>query len=60
MKKPLSRAWFTVRSGLWRVAEAAGFGLLVLAVWMVHPIAGLVAAGLALLNYAYGGKRRQK
>lgn len=41
----------------WRhAAELAGFALLAVAAWEVHPVAGLVAAGSVLLLYGNGGK----
>ena len=40
---------------LWEsMAELGGWGLLVTAVALVNEVAGIAAAGLVLLNYAYG------
>ncbi len=37
------------------MAEVAGFGAICYAAWGIHEVAGIVAVGLVLLNYAYGG-----
>lgn len=38
-------------------AELMGYALLVVAAYLVHPIAGIVAGGLVCLNYGLGGRR---
>lgn len=37
-----------------RVLEVIGFGLLGVAGWLIHPSLGLLVAGVAALNWAYG------
>ncbi len=37
------------------MAEVAGFGAICYAAWEIHEVMGIAAAGLVLLNYAYGG-----
>lgn len=39
------------------VLEAAGLALIALGLWLAWEPLGVIAAGLALLNFAYGGDR---
>lgn len=39
------------------VLEVAGLGLIAAGCWLAWEPLGLVAGGLALLNFAYGGER---
>jgi len=38
--------------------EAAGLALIAAGAWLAWEPLGLVAGGLACLNFAYGGRRR--
>lgn len=61
VKKLLRRVYRVAfgRDTLRALAEAAGFGAIALAGWMVHPVAGLLALAAYFLNLAYAPRSRK-